>query len=239
MLRRRSAAAERPRVSMHRLERGRQRVDVSALAEIRASGVTSTPERSVLTALPRLECFAFPVVVTSPLTSAQVCDPPRASWFTPERPSPPRDHRSLRPDGRIVRPGELVQQLELAYPTRAFSLTSRGDAAGLWDPDRLRQLVSSLLENAVVHGGSGPVSVAIEGRDEDVELSVHNSGSPIPSDRIRSLCSSRSAMRARTGAAWASSSLPRWCALTWDDRRALDARSRDIHRGATRTAHGF
>jgi signal transduction histidine kinase len=55
---------------------------------------------------------------------------------------------------------------------------SEGDPRGHWDPDRLAQLLTNLLANALEHGDDGaPVHVRIDGRDiERVELEVHNAG---------------------------------------------------------------
>ena len=49
------------------------------------------------------------------------------------------------------------------------------------DPDRIGQLLSNLLGNALSHGDpSGPVSVQAGIDDEDFVLSVANTGAPIP-----------------------------------------------------------
>jgi two-component system, sensor histidine kinase and response regulator len=54
----------------------------------------------------------------------------------------------------------------------------RGDPRGYWDVDRLMQVVSNLVGNAIEHGGSdSPVSVRIDGSAPDeVWFEVHNSG---------------------------------------------------------------
>jgi two-component system sensor histidine kinase/response regulator len=58
-----------------------------------------------------------------------------------------------------------------------------GDSKGRWDPDRMAQVVSNLVGNAVQHGGrETPITVRIDGTDpRRVVLSVHNSGA-IPDD---------------------------------------------------------
>lgn len=60
----------------------------------------------------------------------------------------------------------------------AVRLESLGDPVGAWDPDRLGQLASNLLGNAVHHGTPGePIDVQIDGREPDrVTLSVCNAG---------------------------------------------------------------
>jgi PAS domain S-box-containing protein len=59
---------------------------------------------------------------------------------------------------------------------------SEGDPRGRWDPDRLAQLLTNLLANALEHGSRGaPVRVHIDGqRPERVELEVHNEGAIDP-----------------------------------------------------------
>jgi signal transduction histidine kinase len=59
-----------------------------------------------------------------------------------------------------------------------------GDPNGFWDVGRLGQLLSNLIANAIQYGdASKPVTALIAGNDPAfVEVSVHNSGSPIPLD---------------------------------------------------------
>jgi signal transduction histidine kinase len=59
---------------------------------------------------------------------------------------------------------------------------------GLWDPDRLAQVVSNLVQNALTHGcGAGPVEVKLVDDDSAIELEVHNGGGPIPSELLPAL----------------------------------------------------
>ena len=53
-----------------------------------------------------------------------------------------------------------------------------GDSVGAWDPDRLAQVFSNLLGNAVQHGvAAGGVKVHIDGSaPERVRVAVHNQG---------------------------------------------------------------
>ncbi len=56
-----------------------------------------------------------------------------------------------------------------------------GDLVGKWDADRLRQVVSNLLGNAVHHGaGGGPVDVTVTAEGGDVRVAVRNGAPPIP-----------------------------------------------------------
>ena len=57
-----------------------------------------------------------------------------------------------------------------------------GDLAGAWDADRLAQVVTNLLGNAVQHGEGGTVTLEANGVGDPVLISVHNAGAPIPPD---------------------------------------------------------
>lgn len=70
-----------------------------------------------------------------------------------------------------------LSDLEGAYPDAKISLSERGSTSGEWDADRLYQVVSNLLTNAVRHGAQGrPITVRLEGKDDAVMLGVHNEG---------------------------------------------------------------
>lgn len=76
----------------------------------------------------------------------------------------------------------VVEEGKAATTGRAMQVTARGDAVGTWDPDRLSQIVSNLVGNAVQHGQPGPIDVVVDGTDPDsVSLSVANPG-VIPSE---------------------------------------------------------
>jgi len=56
-----------------------------------------------------------------------------------------------------------------------------GDLDGEWDPDRLAQVASNLVDNAMAHGPpDGPVRVTAGGDAGTVQLTVHNAGPAIP-----------------------------------------------------------
>jgi PAS domain S-box-containing protein len=73
----------------------------------------------------------------------------------------------------------VVEELGTVHPTRRIELRS-GPLAGTWDPDRLEQIFSNLIGNALLY--SSPASaVTIEGRVEGrmASVSVHSEGPPI------------------------------------------------------------
>jgi signal transduction histidine kinase len=79
---------------------------------------------------------------------------------------------------------EVIDEMALVYPHRAFWLEPAGDdVRGEWDPDRLAQVVRNLLSNAVKHGDQeSPVNLAIHDVGDAAELSVANRGEPIPEE---------------------------------------------------------
>jgi len=92
----------------------------------------------------------------------------------------------LRPADLLDLCRETVAELQAANPSRRIECSSTGNCRGTWDPDRIGQVVSNLVGNAVKHGRPGsPVLVALEGRDEDrVRVRVHNDG-PAISQEVR------------------------------------------------------
>ena len=73
---------------------------------------------------------------------------------------------------------QTVEELEFAY-TRQVKLEVHGDPWGDWDPDRMAQVISNLVGNAVQHS-EGEVEVTLRGEKDFVVLETHNRGTPIP-----------------------------------------------------------
>ena len=78
---------------------------------------------------------------------------------------------------------QVLDELENVRPDRQVVFEVDGDSTGQWDPDRLGQVVSNLVSNAIQHGtNDGPVIVRIDGnKPETVFLRVWNSGT-VPAD---------------------------------------------------------
>jgi PAS domain S-box-containing protein len=81
---------------------------------------------------------------------------------------------------------ELLQKVShefrIAYPDRTMQCDQEGEpTAGTWDPDRLAQVVSNLVENALKYSPPDTlVRLTARGLKEHVVLEVHNQGKPIP-----------------------------------------------------------
>ena len=78
-----------------------------------------------------------------------------------------------------------IEELRLVYRDREIRLEQGPEIDGLWDPDRLAQVVSNLVGNALEHGDHDkPVTVrlSVTQHAAAVRLTVHNFGHPIPPD---------------------------------------------------------
>jgi PAS domain S-box-containing protein len=72
----------------------------------------------------------------------------------------------------------VVAEHQATNPDRSFELRCEGDLVGVWDGDRVEQVLSNLIGNALHHGRpDGTVRVTLEGREaEAITLFVRNAG---------------------------------------------------------------
>jgi signal transduction histidine kinase len=77
---------------------------------------------------------------------------------------------------------KVVDELGAVNSDRAIEIDAHGAPEGEWDPDRLEQVVSNLVSNAIDHGDPAiPVRVEVDGDDpERLRLRVRNGGQCIP-----------------------------------------------------------
>ncbi|WNG29848.1 PAS domain-containing protein [Cystobacter fuscus] len=80
---------------------------------------------------------------------------------------------------------QVVEEVRLAHPEREVLHTWGGAGAGEWDGDRLAQVITNLVNNALAYSPPGtPVRVETRGEDGTVLLHVHNAGEPIPPELL-------------------------------------------------------
>ena len=77
--------------------------------------------------------------------------------------------------------GKVVREHQAASPERVIETTAEGSFQGEWDTERIAQVASNLIGNALKHGaGQSPVHVRLEGTGPCVELSVTSVGTIAP-----------------------------------------------------------
>jgi signal transduction histidine kinase len=79
----------------------------------------------------------------------------------------------------------VLEALETAQPGRVLRLRTDGVLLGRGDPDRIAQVITNLVMNALQYSpDESPVDIALKEMPSSIELSVHNMGDPIPSDLL-------------------------------------------------------
>jgi two-component system, sensor histidine kinase and response regulator len=82
---------------------------------------------------------------------------------------------------------KVVREHQAAVPERPIESNFAGDLNGEGDPERIAQVASNLIGNAVKHGSAtAPVSVRLEGSRDCITLVVKNGGTIAP-DTLRHL----------------------------------------------------
>jgi PAS domain S-box-containing protein len=92
----------------------------------------------------------------------------------------------------VVAPGNLhtvvrqvVDDATTTAPGREAEVTTSGDGEGVWDLDRMSQVLTNLIGNALKYSpASSVVSVRSEADTHGVTVSVHNRGAPIAPDAL-------------------------------------------------------
>jgi PAS domain S-box-containing protein len=74
----------------------------------------------------------------------------------------------------------VVDELRLTKPDREIVLSIEGRADAVFDSDRIAQVLSNLIGNAIQHGTQGPIRVTVRDASPDaVAIDVHNFGPTI------------------------------------------------------------
>ncbi|MFN4118697.1 response regulator [Acidovorax sp.] len=91
-------------------------------------------------------------------------------------------HLQLRPTQLQTLVQRALDEVQTSFPDRAISSVVQGDLAGVWDEDRLCQVVSNLVGNAMHHGcPTEPVLVVADGTHANtVSVTVANGGTIAP-----------------------------------------------------------
>ncbi len=75
----------------------------------------------------------------------------------------------------------IIDELRLGSPNQDITLSVEGRVDAIFDSDRIAQVLSNLIGNAIQHGTRGPISVTIcEATPDAVAIEVHNLGPAIP-----------------------------------------------------------
>lgn len=83
---------------------------------------------------------------------------------------------------------QVVSELQPGHPDFQLQFESIGDVHGVWDSDRLAQVISNLAANALQYGSSAePVNVIARDQGDEVMLQVHNGGIPIPEHALKTI----------------------------------------------------
>jgi PAS domain S-box-containing protein len=97
--------------------------------------------------------------------------------------------RGLNIERRPTNLGQVVDaaidELRLVHPGRTIDGSCQGVVEGSWDGDRLAQVVSNLVGNALQHGDAArPVEVRLGFIESDALLEVQSYGTPIAPDLL-------------------------------------------------------
>jgi signal transduction histidine kinase len=80
---------------------------------------------------------------------------------------------------------QVVDEFQVSHPERVIQLEQRGDGQAVWDGDRMAQVLTNLIGNALHYSPPGtPVRVKAYGDAEEGVFEVHNEGVPISEELL-------------------------------------------------------
>jgi signal transduction histidine kinase len=83
---------------------------------------------------------------------------------------------------------QVIAELEGLRPGGSLQFESQGDLRGEWDADRIAQVLSNLVRNAIQHGGkSDPIRLVARDKGDEVLLAVHNGGPSIAAGALATI----------------------------------------------------
>lgn len=82
---------------------------------------------------------------------------------------------------------DIIHEQKMIYPNREFLLKKQGTFSGTWDKDRIAQVFSNLLGNAIQHGcPSSPIVIELNGDDSSIIVNINNQGT-IPKNQVKTI----------------------------------------------------
>jgi signal transduction histidine kinase len=87
--------------------------------------------------------------------------------------------------GEICR--SVLEEVKAAHPDRVLELQTIGDLSGEWDKERLAQVISNLLINAVEHGSRERICIVARDQGTRVVFEINNRGEPIAPELLPSI----------------------------------------------------
>ena len=94
----------------------------------------------------------------------------------------------------------VVRENQAAAPTRLIEVAFEGDCSGEWDTERISQVASNLIGNALKHGDAdGVVEVRLDGNLRDRVTLIVKNGGTIPSHQVAHLFDPFSGGRRQSG----------------------------------------
>ncbi len=83
---------------------------------------------------------------------------------------------------------EGIAALRMAAPDREITVEIVGDTRGAFDSDRVMQVITNLVRNAIEHGApNAPIDVGVIGLPTEARIRVHNLGHPIPAELLETI----------------------------------------------------
>lgn len=80
---------------------------------------------------------------------------------------------------------QVIDELSGSRPDANVELDIRGDTTGAWDSDRVGQMLSNLISNALRYRAQDTiVRVSVSGDPSNVTIDIHNDGEPIPQEEL-------------------------------------------------------
>jgi signal transduction histidine kinase len=92
----------------------------------------------------------------------------------------------LVPSNLVKICADIVEEQQIANPEHTIVLKTEGTFDGNWDENRIAQVFSNLLGNAVQHGVTfSPIEVNLTSSLDSVFIRINNKGEPIPPSKIK------------------------------------------------------